>query len=121
MPALAVVRDLREHWMFASAEELERFETDVLSGFVETLSADGTIHGTSATWINPHVGSCDLAGGPRAVRRGGTNRVCYRRAMMLLASVDGSRVLVMAHLAGRPGHRPSYDPRFQLVLQRCLF
>ncbi|MFE7973982.1 hypothetical protein [Streptomyces shenzhenensis] len=32
--ALAVVRDLREHWAPASTEELEQFETDVLSGFV---------------------------------------------------------------------------------------
>jgi hypothetical protein len=34
LAALAVVRDLREHWAPASTEELERFETDVLSGFV---------------------------------------------------------------------------------------
>ncbi|MDP9612561.1 hypothetical protein ACFV4E_09375 [Streptomyces hygroscopicus] len=49
MAALAVVRDLREHWAPASAEELERFETDVLSGFVLARAsaglADGTIRG----------------------------------------------------------------------------
>ncbi|MFF4576756.1 hypothetical protein [Streptomyces sp. NPDC001410] len=49
MAALAVVRDLREHWVPASAEELERFETDVLSGFVLARAsaglADGTIRG----------------------------------------------------------------------------
>ena len=49
LAALAVVRDLREHWAPASAEELERFETDVLSGFVLARAsaglADGTIRG----------------------------------------------------------------------------
>lgn len=49
MAALAVVRDLREHWAPASAEELERFKTDVLSGFVLARAsaglADGTIRG----------------------------------------------------------------------------
>ncbi|MCX4404475.1 hypothetical protein OG840_23030 [Streptomyces sp. NBC_01764] len=49
MAALAVVRDLREHWAPASAEELERFEADVLSGFVLARAsaglADGTIRG----------------------------------------------------------------------------
>ncbi|MEU2674469.1 hypothetical protein ABZ622_37580 [Streptomyces sp. NPDC007164] len=49
MAALAVVRDLREHWAPASAEELERFETDALSGFVLARAsaglADGTIRG----------------------------------------------------------------------------
>ncbi|MDN3294997.1 site-specific integrase [Streptomyces ficellus] len=49
LAALAVVRDLREHWTPASAEELERFETDVLSGFVLARAsaglADGTIRG----------------------------------------------------------------------------
>ncbi|MET7298859.1 tyrosine-type recombinase/integrase [Embleya sp. NPDC005575] len=49
MSALAVVRDLREHWTPASDEELERFETDVLSGFVLARAsaglADGTIRG----------------------------------------------------------------------------
>ncbi|MFJ9209868.1 hypothetical protein [Streptomyces sp. NPDC102264] len=49
MAALAVVRDLREHWAPASAEELERFENDVLSGFVLARAsaglADGTIRG----------------------------------------------------------------------------
>ncbi|MFE7216201.1 hypothetical protein ACFY0A_42180 [Streptomyces sp. NPDC001698] len=41
MAALAVVRDLREHWAPASAEELERFETDVLSGFVLARASAG--------------------------------------------------------------------------------
>ncbi|MEU9213961.1 hypothetical protein AB0D27_40240 [Streptomyces sp. NPDC048415] len=49
MAAPAVVRDLREHWAPASAEELERFETDVLSGFVLVRAsaglADGTLRG----------------------------------------------------------------------------
>ncbi|MFE5808457.1 tyrosine-type recombinase/integrase [Streptomyces sp. NPDC056491] len=49
MAALAVVRDLREHWTPASVEELERFETDVLAGFVLARAsaglADGTIRG----------------------------------------------------------------------------
>lgn len=49
MTVLAVVRDLREHRAPASAEELERFETDVLSGFVLARAsaglADGTIRG----------------------------------------------------------------------------
>ncbi|WP_406336067.1 carbohydrate-binding module family 14 protein [Streptomyces sp. NBC_00203] len=49
MAALTVVRDLREHWRPASAEELEQFETDPLSGFVLARAsaglADGTIRG----------------------------------------------------------------------------
>ena len=49
MAALAVVRDLREHWVPASAEELEWFETDALSGLVLARAsaglADGTIRG----------------------------------------------------------------------------
>jgi hypothetical protein len=49
LAALAVVRDLREHWAPASAEELEQFETDALSGFVLARAsaglADGTIRG----------------------------------------------------------------------------
>jgi hypothetical protein len=49
LAALAVVRDLREHWAPASAEELERFEADALSGFVLARAsaglADGTIRG----------------------------------------------------------------------------
>ncbi|MGW3423609.1 hypothetical protein [Streptomyces phaeochromogenes] len=47
--ALAVVRDLREHWAPASAEELVRFETYIPSGFVLARAsaglADGPIHG----------------------------------------------------------------------------
>ncbi|WP_405747556.1 hypothetical protein OG422_30625 [Streptomyces sp. NBC_01525] len=46
MAALAVVRDLREHWAPASAEELERFETDVLSGFVLARASAGLTDGT---------------------------------------------------------------------------
>ncbi|MFD3658753.1 hypothetical protein [Streptomyces sp. NPDC058620] len=49
MAALAVVRDLREHQAPASQEELERFETDALYGFVLAGAsaglADGTIRG----------------------------------------------------------------------------
>ncbi|MET7914032.1 hypothetical protein ABZS98_38635 [Streptomyces avermitilis] len=40
---------MREHWAPASAEELEQFETDALSGFVLARAsaglADGTIRG----------------------------------------------------------------------------
>lgn len=46
MAALAVVRDLREYWAPASAEELERFETDVLSGFVLARASAGLEGGT---------------------------------------------------------------------------
>lgn len=49
MAALAVGRDLPEHWVPASVEELEQFETDVLSGFVLARAsaglADATIRG----------------------------------------------------------------------------
>ncbi|MEV7119188.1 tyrosine-type recombinase/integrase [Kitasatospora griseola] len=49
MAALAVVRDLREYREPVSAEEMERFETDVLAGFVLARAsaglADGTIRG----------------------------------------------------------------------------
>ncbi|MFE4755579.1 hypothetical protein ACFRIB_35980 [Streptomyces mirabilis] len=46
MAALAAVRDLREHWAPASAGELERFETDVLSGFVLARASAGLADGT---------------------------------------------------------------------------
>ncbi|MFE3526375.1 hypothetical protein ACFXOD_33135 [Streptomyces sp. NPDC059161] len=46
MAALAVVRDLREYWDPVSAEELERFETDVLAGFVLTRASAGLTDGT---------------------------------------------------------------------------
>ncbi|HEY6424685.1 MAG TPA: hypothetical protein VIY28_15850 [Pseudonocardiaceae bacterium] len=46
---LAVVRDLREVRAPACAEEIERFETDVVAGFVLARAAaglsDGTIRG----------------------------------------------------------------------------
>ncbi|WP_340384016.1 hypothetical protein U5640_39395 [Streptomyces sp. SS7] len=49
LAVLAVVRDLREHWAPASAGERERFEADLLSGFVLARAsaglADGTIRG----------------------------------------------------------------------------
>ncbi|WP_234342705.1 hypothetical protein [Streptomyces sp. NRRL B-3648] len=49
MAALAFVRDLPEPWAPASAEELERFEIGLLSGFVlapaPAALADGTIRG----------------------------------------------------------------------------
>ena len=49
MASLAVVRDLREHRAPASSEELTRFETDVLAGFVLARAsaglADSTIRG----------------------------------------------------------------------------
>lgn len=47
--SLAVVRDVREVRAPVSAEELERFETDVLAGFIPARAsaglADGTIRG----------------------------------------------------------------------------
>ena len=50
--ALALVRDLREHRVPASGEELAEFETDVLAGFVlaraSWVLADSTIR--NATW-----------------------------------------------------------------------
>ena len=44
--ALALVRDLREHRVPASAEELADFETDVLAGFVLARAAAGLPDGT---------------------------------------------------------------------------
>ncbi|MDI5966432.1 hypothetical protein [Streptantibioticus silvisoli] len=55
MAALAVVRDLCEHWAPASAEELEQFETDVLSGFVLARASAGLTDGT----IRGDVGHLD--------------------------------------------------------------
>ena len=50
--ALALARDLREHRVPASAEDLVGFETDVLAGFVlaraSWVLADSTIR--NATW-----------------------------------------------------------------------
>ncbi|MEV6358145.1 tyrosine-type recombinase/integrase [Streptomyces hydrogenans] len=46
MAALAVVRDLREFRDPVSAEELERFETDVLAGFVLARASAGLTDGT---------------------------------------------------------------------------
>jgi hypothetical protein len=54
LAALAFVRDLREHWA-GSAEELERFETDVLSGFVLARASAGLADGT----IRADVGHLD--------------------------------------------------------------
>jgi hypothetical protein len=44
--ALALVRDLREHRMPASAEELAGFETDVLAGFVLARASAGLADST---------------------------------------------------------------------------
>nr|WSW70808.1 hypothetical protein OG461_34040 [Streptomyces sp. NBC_00995] len=55
MAALAVVRDLREHCAPASAEELERFETDALFGFVLARASAGLTDGT----IRGDVGHLD--------------------------------------------------------------
>ena len=44
--ALAVVRDLREHRVPASAEELVGFETDVLAGLVLARASAGLADGT---------------------------------------------------------------------------
>jgi hypothetical protein len=44
--ALALVRDLREHWESASAEELAGFESGVLTGFV--LGLDRILDGAGA-------------------------------------------------------------------------
>ncbi|MFD7915086.1 hypothetical protein ACFV30_30915 [Streptomyces sp. NPDC059752] len=46
MSALAVVRDLREYREPVSTEELERFETDVLAGFVLARASAGLTDGT---------------------------------------------------------------------------
>jgi integrase/recombinase XerD len=43
---LAAVRDLREHRGLASADELERFEIDVLAGFVLARASGGLTDGT---------------------------------------------------------------------------
>ncbi|MEU9321279.1 hypothetical protein [Streptomyces sp. NPDC048295] len=48
LAALVVVRDLRGHWVPASVEELERFDTDVLSGFVLARASAGLADGTVA-------------------------------------------------------------------------
>jgi hypothetical protein len=46
---LTVVRGLRRQWAPALTEELERFEADMLSGFVlaraSAMQVDGTIRG----------------------------------------------------------------------------
>ena len=44
--ALAVVRDLREHRVPASEEELADFETDVLAGFVLARASAGLVDST---------------------------------------------------------------------------
>ncbi|WP_230554402.1 hypothetical protein [Salinispora arenicola] len=43
---LAAVRDLRERRGLVSAEELERFETDALAGFVLARASAGLTEGT---------------------------------------------------------------------------
>ncbi|WP_230211150.1 site-specific integrase [Streptomyces kaniharaensis] len=58
MAALAVVRDLREHWAPASAEELKQFETDALFGFVLARASAGLADGT----IRGDVGHLDQSG-----------------------------------------------------------
>ncbi|MFF2324725.1 MULTISPECIES: hypothetical protein [unclassified Streptomyces] len=46
MAAPAVVRDLREHWAPTSADELERFETDMLHRrLLETAAEQKTREG----------------------------------------------------------------------------
>jgi hypothetical protein len=50
--ALAVVRDLREHRVPASEEELADFETDVLAGFVLARSSAGLVDSTICNDIN---------------------------------------------------------------------
>ncbi|GAA3846170.1 hypothetical protein GCM10022403_092450 [Streptomyces coacervatus] len=54
--APVVVRDLREHWPPASAEELEVFETDILSGFVLARASAGLTDGA----IRGDVGHLEL-------------------------------------------------------------
>ena len=44
--ALAVVRDLREHRVPTSEEELADFETDVLAGFVLARASAGLVDST---------------------------------------------------------------------------
>jgi hypothetical protein len=43
---VALVRDRREHWAAASAEELADFETDVLAGFVLARASAGLADST---------------------------------------------------------------------------
>ncbi|ASL07750.1 hypothetical protein LFT51_05425 [Mycobacterium intracellulare subsp. chimaera] len=50
--ALAVVRDLREHRVPASEEELADFETDVLAGFVLARASAGLVDSTIRNDIN---------------------------------------------------------------------
>ena len=54
--ALALVRDLREHRVPASAEELADFETDVLAGFVLARASAGLADST----IRNDTGHLDL-------------------------------------------------------------
>ena len=44
--AVAAVADLRSHRPPASAEELERFETDMLAGFVRARAPAGLVDST---------------------------------------------------------------------------
>jgi hypothetical protein len=64
--ALALVRDLREHRVPASAEELADFETGVLAGFVlarvSAGLADSTIGNDTGAWSG--TGSPGLTASP---------------------------------------------------------
>jgi DNA-binding transcriptional regulator YdaS (Cro superfamily) len=59
--ALAVVRDLREHWKATSAGEPAQFETDVLSGSVLARTSAASSQGILATVLHQRkVGTHDL-------------------------------------------------------------
>jgi hypothetical protein len=62
--ALALVRDLREHRVPASAEELADFETDVLAGFVLARGSEGWVEARSAATLPPRpaIGAASIAG-----------------------------------------------------------
>ena len=62
--ALALVRDLREHRVPASAEELADFETDVLAGLVLARAPAGWLTARSAAiWPpRPAIGAASIAG-----------------------------------------------------------
>ncbi|GAA2512974.1 hypothetical protein ACOZGD_33180 [Streptomyces murinus] len=96
MAALAVVRDLREFRDPVSAEELERFETDVLAGFVLARASagltDGTIRGDVGhleqvrTWFGRPLWDMEQADADAyfgRVLRGSPSGTCLARSQAL--------------------------------------
>ncbi|MEI5102985.1 hypothetical protein RB200_36165 [Streptomyces sp. PmtG] len=66
--ALAVVRDLRDVRPPATAEELDRFESDELAGFVLARAPAGLADGTiPASGINRTVVGAEIDQGPAVV------------------------------------------------------